>query len=138
ISARRRSPRCRTSTKSCITFRKTRPPATAGAKHFEMPFRSNSQLPEIRKQKKMTKRRARSAAVALAGLALAAFVMMTDKTTNVEAADKNPLAEWTGPYGGVPPFDKVKVEYFVPAFDAAMAEKLAEVDRITAETAAPT
>ena len=28
----------------------------------------------------------------------------------------NPLMpEWSGPYGGVPPFDRVKVEHFKPA-----------------------
>lgn len=32
------------------------------------------------------------------------------------ATAANPLlAGWTGPYGGVPPFDKVKVEHFKPA-----------------------
>lgn len=43
----------------------------------------------------------------------------------------NPLLpHWTGPYGGVPPFDKVKVEYFKPALEAAMDEQLAETQRI--------
>jgi peptidyl-dipeptidase Dcp len=44
---------------------------------------------------------------------------------------ENPLlAEWSGPYGGVPPFDRVAVSDFEPAFEAAMAENLAEVERI--------
>jgi peptidyl-dipeptidase Dcp len=47
----------------------------------------------------------------------------------------NPLlAEWTGPHGGIPPFDKVRVEDFKPALEAAMAENLAEVDRIANQT----
>lgn len=51
----------------------------------------------------------------------------------------NPLLQkWTGPYGGVPAFDKVKVEYFKPALEAAMAKNLAEIDAITANKAAPT
>lgn len=51
----------------------------------------------------------------------------------------NPLTEkWTGPYGGVPPFDKVKVEYFKPALEAAMAENLREIDAITRSRALPT
>ena len=51
----------------------------------------------------------------------------------------NPLIpKWTGPYGGVPPFDRVKVEHFKPALEAAMAEHLAEVERIAADPAAPT
>ena len=52
---------------------------------------------------------------------------------------KNPLLqEWTGPYGGVPPFDQVKVEHFKPALEAAMAESLAEIDRIANDPAPPT
>ena len=35
------------------------------------------------------------------------------------------LAKWEGPYGGVPPFDRVKVADFKPALEAAMAENLA-------------
>ncbi|PYQ06050.1 MAG: peptidase M3 [Acidobacteria bacterium] len=56
-----------------------------------------------------------------------------------EATVQNPLlAPWTGPYGGVPPFDKVKVEHFQPALAAAMAEQLAEVDKIANDPAPPT
>ncbi|MEW5930981.1 MAG: M3 family metallopeptidase [Gemmatimonadota bacterium] len=55
------------------------------------------------------------------------------------AAAANPLlAEWTGPYGGVPPFDRVRVEDFRPALEAAMAENLAEIERIAANPEAPT
>jgi len=43
----------------------------------------------------------------------------------------NPLiAEWSGPYGGVPPFDKVRVDQFKPALEAAMALTLQEVEMI--------
>ena len=53
--------------------------------------------------------------------------------------DQNPLlAKWEGPYGGVPPFDRVKVGQFKPALEAAMAESLAEVDQIAKNSAAPT
>src|SRR5258706_15454692 len=52
---------------------------------------------------------------------------------------QNPLiAKWTGPCGGVPPFDQVKVEDFKLALEAAMAECLAEMDRIAGDPAAPT
>ena len=48
----------------------------------------------------------------------------------------NPLlAEWTGPYGGVPPFDRVQIEQFKPALEAAMAENLVEVARIANDPA---
>jgi peptidyl-dipeptidase Dcp len=52
---------------------------------------------------------------------------------------QNPLVpKWSGPYGGVPPFDQVKVEHFKPALDQAMAEQLAEIDRIANDPAPPT
>jgi len=55
------------------------------------------------------------------------------------SADPNPLlSEWTGPYGGLPPFDQVKVEFFKPALEAAMAENLSEIDKIANDSAPPT
>src|SRR3712207_4975417 len=53
------------------------------------------------------------------------------------AADNPLLAEWSGPHGGTPPFDRVQVSLFKPALEAAMAENLAEVDRIAADKSAP-
>jgi peptidyl-dipeptidase Dcp len=56
-----------------------------------------------------------------------------------EVAMKNPLlAPWTGPYAGVPPFDRVEVAHFAPALEAAMAGTLANVDAIAADPAPPT
>ena len=56
-----------------------------------------------------------------------------------EIAEPNPLlAQWEGPYGGVPPFDKVQVSLFKPALEAAMSENLADVDKIANDSAAPT
>jgi hypothetical protein len=38
----------------------------------------------------------------------------------------NPLlADWTGPYGGVPPWDQVKPELFPGAFEVAIAAQRA-------------
>jgi peptidyl-dipeptidase Dcp len=48
------------------------------------------------------------------------------------------LAPWTGPYGGVPPFDRVQVSDLQPALEAGMALQLAEIDRIANDPAAPT
>jgi peptidyl-dipeptidase Dcp len=54
-------------------------------------------------------------------------------------ADPNPLlAKWEGPYGGVPPFDRVQVALFKSALEAAMTENLAEIDKIAKDPAAPT
>jgi peptidyl-dipeptidase Dcp len=59
--------------------------------------------------------------------------------TGVSDDANNPLlAEWSGPYGGVPPFDRVKVADFKPALEASMAENLSEVERIANDTAPPT
>ena len=45
--------------------------------------------------------------------------------------DTNPLlAKWEGPYGGVPPFDRVQISLFKPALEAAMAEHLADIEKI--------
>jgi peptidyl-dipeptidase Dcp len=57
----------------------------------------------------------------------------------VAQAKPNPLlAEWAGPHGGVPPFDRVEVASFKPALEAGMAEQLAEIDKIAADPAPPT
>ncbi len=51
----------------------------------------------------------------------------------------NPLlAPWTGPWGGVPPFDKAKVADFKPALEAGMAANLREIEAIANNPARPT
>ena len=45
----------------------------------------------------------------------------------------NLAAAWSGPFGGVPPFDKADVSAFKPQLEAAMAAQLAAVDRIAAD-----
>ncbi len=53
-------------------------------------------------------------------------------------ADNPLVAEWSGPYGGVPPFDKVKLEYFKPALEAGMKELLNETEESASSSDAPT
>ncbi|MFT3914959.1 MAG: M3 family metallopeptidase [Anaeromyxobacteraceae bacterium] len=66
-------------------------------------------------------------------------LLLTATLAGTEAPVTNPLlAPWSGPHGGVPPFAAVKVEHFAPAFEAAMAEALANQERIAADPAAPT
>lgn len=56
-----------------------------------------------------------------------------------QAPATNPLiAPWTGPYGGVPPWDKVKPELFPAAFEAALAERRQDYERIANNPAKPT
>jgi peptidyl-dipeptidase Dcp len=51
---------------------------------------------------------------------------------------KNPLLEpWKTPFE-VPPFDKIKVEHFRPAFEAAFEANLAEIEAIAKSKDAPT
>ena len=45
---------------------------------------------------------------------------------------------WTGPYGGVPPWDKVKAELFSAAFTTGLALLAAEVDVIATSAEPPT
>ncbi|HEU4413048.1 MAG TPA: M3 family metallopeptidase [Polyangiaceae bacterium] len=56
------------------------------------------------------------------------------------AADAaNPLLEkWAGPYGGLPPFDRVKVEHFRPALEDTMARARREVAAIAGSAEPPT
>jgi len=69
--------------------------------------------------------------------------MQSDKNTVFAEASKNTadnplLDKWTGPFGGVPPFDKVKVADFKPALEEAMSRNLAEVNAIASNTQPPT
>lgn len=48
------------------------------------------------------------------------------------------LQEWTGPYGGVPAFDKMKVEDVKGAVEEGMALSLADIEAIASNTNAPT
>jgi peptidyl-dipeptidase Dcp len=82
------------------------------------------------------------------GLPPAAFVLtfallMTaphSAATSSEATPaENPLLaeHWDTPFG-TPPFDLIRDEHFLPAFEQAMAEKRAEVAAISARTDTPT
>jgi peptidyl-dipeptidase Dcp len=79
------------------------------------------------------------------GLALIVTTMLTPvpatsaATPTTPAAATSPmLAPWAGPYGGVPPFDKVRVADFKPVLLAAMAQETADVERIANNPDAPT
>jgi len=80
-------------------------------------------------------------ALMAAAIALAACTAptKTDQTMQLAAKTPNPLlAPWTGPYGGVPPFDLASVSLLEPALEAAMASELAEIDAIATSPEAPT
>ena len=48
------------------------------------------------------------------------------------------LSPWTGPYGGVPPFDKVTAQDFKPALLAGIEQNRAEIAAIAGSPASPT
>jgi len=48
------------------------------------------------------------------------------------------LASWTGPYGGVPPFDRIQAAQFKPALEAAIEEYRRELAAIAQNPEAPT
>src|SRR5262245_60748116 len=54
------------------------------------------------------------------------------------AAGKNPLlAQWSTPFE-MPPFDRVKARHFMPGFEQAFADNMAEIDAIAGDKAKPT
>ena len=73
---------------------------------------------------------------------LAASAALTATAAVHPALAKTPenpmLAPYSGPFGGVPAWDKVVVADFKPALEAAMKEAWAEIEVITANKAAPT
>ncbi|MBU0557406.1 MAG: M3 family metallopeptidase [Alphaproteobacteria bacterium] len=60
-------------------------------------------------------------------------------STPLSAQETNSItAPWTGPYGGVPAWDKVKSSEFPAAFEAVMASVKADFEAVVANRAAPT
>ncbi|MBA4305491.1 MAG: M3 family peptidase [Sphingopyxis sp.] len=78
---------------------------------------------------------ASAAVLSISGVAMTAVADAKEMkaTQNAEPAL---LQEWTGSYGGVPPWDQVKVSQFPSAFQAAMAAYKAEFEAIL-ETPGP-
>ena len=63
--------------------------------------------------------------------ALVSIIGYSNGQENQQNPMNNPLlSEWTGPYEGVPAFDKMKVEYVKPAIRKGMELHLAEIDKI--------
>ena len=61
-----------------------------------------------------------------------------DDSSSSMAYDNILLAEWTGPYGGVPAFDDVDLSSLRSALEAGMAMQLDEIDVIARNPEAPT
>ena len=76
-------------------------------------------------------------------LGMAALILFAackkDAQNKDDAMENNMiLAEWTGPYQGVPAFNKMKVEMLKPAIMKGMEQHLKEIDSIAGNAEAPT
>ena len=69
----------------------------------------------------------------LAPLILLLSLTMSHSTAALpaEPTSNSLLRPWSGPYGGVPPFDQFKVAEFPQAFTVGMQEQIADIARIT-------
>lgn len=77
--------------------------------------------------------------VSLATATLAVAVPSPVWSQSMPSSPANPLlAPWTGPYGGVPAFDKMALEHLEPALRTGMAAHLAEIDAIADNPEPPT
>ena len=86
----------------------------------------------------------------IATLALVLTHVACEKTTNdktvapiqeeptAKASDNVLLAEWEGPYGGVPAFDKMQLADLEPAMKEGIAMHLAELDEVAGSEEPPT
>jgi peptidyl-dipeptidase Dcp len=80
-----------------------------------------------------------SAAVALAGgFGTPAFAQSSATLAQAAVPNNVLLADWAGPYGGVPPFDKVKPELFPEAIQFGIDEQRREVLAVANNPAPPT
>ena len=74
-------------------------------------------------------------------IALSVITLASCNTNNepkTEAEPKNPfLTEYTTPFQ-VPPFDQIKNEHYLPAFEAGIKEQQAEIETIANSTETPT
>jgi peptidyl-dipeptidase Dcp len=79
-----------------------------------------------------------AAALLMSGVAMTAVAQAKEMKSGQSASDPVLLQEWTGPYEGVPPWDKVKVADFPAAFQAAMNASKAEFEAMLAKPEAIT
>jgi peptidyl-dipeptidase Dcp len=77
--------------------------------------------------------------LAASAVALMASTSVVAQTAPATTPAANPLlADWTGPMGGVPPWDKVRPDVFPQAFETTLAERAADYRKIADNPAKPT
>lgn len=76
--------------------------------------------------------------VSLSLLTIACNSNKEEKNMSKENTEVNPLTQkWDARYNGIPPFDKVKLEHFIPAEEQAIAEQREEIRKIITNQEAP-
>jgi peptidyl-dipeptidase Dcp len=73
-----------------------------------------------------------------AAAATAAPTPGTASAPSTATADNLLIAPWTGPYGGVPAFDRMDLASLKPALEEGMARNLAEIEQIASNPEPPT
>lgn len=68
---------------------------------------------------------------------LLAFTACGKKAVETPAAENPLLSDFKTPFG-VPPFDRIKPEHFMPAFEKGMADQKQEIEAIVKNSAPPT
>jgi len=71
-------------------------------------------------------------------VALAAISCQGTKETQAPVSDNVLLQPWTGPYGGLPAFDRMSLTDLKPALEQGMEANLAEIEAIANNPEAPT
>ncbi|MDA0326065.1 MAG: M3 family metallopeptidase [Bacteroidetes bacterium] len=66
------------------------------------------------------------------------LILSTSCTNSTTSQDNILIQEWTGPYGGVPAFDKMEVADIQSAVEYGMEENLKEIETIANNEAVPT
>ncbi|MEM9413392.1 MAG: peptidase M3, partial [Planctomycetota bacterium] len=65
------------------------------------------------------------------------ILITTVRIANAQTSDNSLLQDWDTPFGA-PPFERIGVEDFEPAFETAMKKNLAEIDAICSSSDSPT
>jgi peptidyl-dipeptidase Dcp len=78
------------------------------------------------------------AAIAALGIGTTSMAQQNPAPAAATAASNILLADWVGPYDGVPPWDQVRPELFPEAFRAAIDEQRREIAAIADNPEAPT
>lgn len=66
------------------------------------------------------------------------FSLLAIATVMTACGEKNPfLAEWDTPYG-IPPYDEIEIEDYIPAIKAGIEQQNAQIEEITSNPDAPT